>query len=35
MVYGWPDAYKEARAGEQILRQRLERLGLRFDAISR
>jgi hypothetical protein len=33
MVYGWPDAYKKARAGEQILRQRLDRLGLRFDAI--
>jgi hypothetical protein len=33
MVYGWPDAYKKARAAEQILRQRLERLGLRFDAI--
>ncbi len=33
MVYGWPDAYKKARAAEQILRQRLDRLGLRFDAI--
>ncbi len=33
IVYGWPDAYKKARAAEQILRQRLDRLGLRFDAI--
>lgn len=33
MAYAWPDAYKKARAAEQILRQRLDRLGLRFDAI--
>jgi Acyclic terpene utilisation family protein AtuA len=33
MVYAWPDAYKKARAADQILRLRLERLGLRFDAI--
>jgi hypothetical protein len=33
MVYAWPDAYKKARAADRILRQRLERLGLRFDAI--
>jgi hypothetical protein len=33
MVYAWPDAYQKARAADQILRQRLERLGLRFDAI--
>jgi len=33
MVYDWPDAYKKARAAEQILRQRLDRLGLRFDGI--
>jgi hypothetical protein len=33
MAYGWPDAYKKAKAAEQILRQRLDRLGLRFDAI--
>jgi hypothetical protein len=33
MVYAWPDAYKKARAADQILRQRLERLGLRFDAV--
>jgi hypothetical protein len=33
MVYAWPDAYKKARAADKILRQRLERLGLRIDAI--
>jgi hypothetical protein len=33
MVYAWPDAYKKARAADRILRKRLERLGLRFDAI--
>ena len=33
LVYTWPDAYKKARAADQILRQRLSRLGLRFDEI--
>ena len=33
MVYAWPDAYKKARAADQILRQRLERIGLRFEAM--
>jgi hypothetical protein len=33
MTYGWPDAYKKARAADRILRERLERLGLKFDAI--
>jgi hypothetical protein len=33
MVYAWPDAYKKARAADQILRERLEHLGLKFDAI--
>jgi hypothetical protein len=33
LVYAWPDAYRKARAADQILRQRLDRLGLRFDAI--
>jgi Acyclic terpene utilisation family protein AtuA len=33
MVYAWPEAYKKARAADQILRQRLNRLGLKFDAI--
>jgi hypothetical protein len=33
LVYAWPDAYRKARAADQILRQRLDGLGLRFDAI--
>jgi hypothetical protein len=33
MVYAWPDAYEKARAAERILRQRLDRLGLRFEAV--
>jgi hypothetical protein len=33
MVYAWPDAYEKARAADRILRQRLDRLGLRFDAV--
>ncbi|HUA82224.1 MAG TPA: acyclic terpene utilization AtuA family protein [Bryobacteraceae bacterium] len=33
LLYAWPDAYRKARAADQILRQRLDRLGLRFDAI--
>jgi hypothetical protein len=33
MVYGWPDAYKKAKIADQILRARLERLGLQFDTI--
>jgi len=31
LVYAWPDAYKKARAADRILRERLERLGLKFD----
>ena len=33
LVYAWPDAYAKARAADQILRARLERLGLKFDLI--
>jgi hypothetical protein len=33
LVYGWPDAYKKARAADRILRERLDGLGLQFDAI--
>jgi hypothetical protein len=33
LVYAWPDAYAKARAADQILRARLERLGLKFDQI--
>src|SRR5881394_1115181 len=31
LVYAWPDAYEKAKAGDLILRARLERLGLQFD----
>lgn len=33
LVYAWPDAYKKARAADRILRERFDRLGLKFDAI--
>ncbi len=33
MTYGWPDAYRKARMADQVLRTRLARLGLKFDAI--
>jgi hypothetical protein len=33
LVYAWPDAYAKARAADQILRARLERLGLKFDLV--
>ena len=33
LVYAWPDAYAKARAADQILRARLDRLGLKFDQI--
>ncbi len=33
LVYAWPDAYKKARAADRIIRQRLDRLGLKFDEI--
>jgi hypothetical protein len=33
LVYAWPDAYAKARAADQILRARLERLGLKFEEI--
>src|SRR5687768_1654011 len=31
LVYVWPDAIDKARTADRVLRQRLERLGLRFD----
>jgi hypothetical protein len=31
LVYAWPDAYKKAQAADRVLRERLERLGLKFD----
>jgi hypothetical protein len=33
LMYSWPNAYAKAKAADAILRQRLERLGLRFDAV--
>ncbi|HZO20170.1 MAG TPA: acyclic terpene utilization AtuA family protein [Gemmatimonadaceae bacterium] len=33
LVYAWPDAMDKAHAADHVLRQRLERLGLRFDEI--
>ena len=33
LVYSWPDAVDKARAAERILRERLDRLGLRFDHV--
>ncbi len=33
LVYSWPDALDKAEAADRILRQRLDRLGLRFDEI--
>ena len=33
LMYSWPDAYAKAKAADRILRERLDRLGLRFDAI--
>jgi len=33
LVYAWPDAYEKAKAADKILRERLDRLGLRFDQI--
>src|SRR5258708_4839455 len=33
LVYSWPDAYEKAKAADKILRERLERLGLKFDVI--
>jgi len=33
LVYAWPDAPLKARMAERVLRERLDRLGLRFDQI--
>jgi hypothetical protein len=33
LVYSWPDAYQKALAADKILRNRLERLGLKFDLV--
>jgi len=33
LVYSWPDAYKKAKAADQILRERFHRMGLKLDAV--
>jgi hypothetical protein len=33
LVYAWPDAYRKAEAADRVLRERLARLGLRFEAL--
>ncbi len=33
LVYAWPDALEKAQLADKILRERLDRLGLRFDHI--
>ena len=33
LVYAWPDAYAKAQAADKILRERLDRLGLKFELI--
>lgn len=33
LVYAYPDAYAKAKAADQILRQRLDRLGLKFETV--
>ena len=33
LVYAWPDARDKAMAAARILRERIDRLGLRFDAV--
>lgn len=33
LVYAWPDAFAKAEAADKILRERLEKLGLRYDQI--
>ena len=33
LVYAWPDALDKAKAADRILRQRLDDLGLKFEAV--
>ncbi|HUL48969.1 MAG TPA: acyclic terpene utilization AtuA family protein [Gemmatimonadales bacterium] len=33
LVYAWPDAYAKAEAADRVVRERLARLGLRFEAL--
>jgi hypothetical protein len=34
LIYAWPDAYQKAQAADQVLRQRLDRLGLKYERIT-
>jgi hypothetical protein len=33
LVYSWPDALEKAQLADRVLRERLDRLGLRFDEV--
>lgn len=33
LVYAWPDALEKAQSADRVLRERLDRLGLRFEAV--
>ena len=33
LVYGWPDALEKAQLADRVLRERLDRLGLRFEKV--
>ena len=33
LVYSWPDALEKAQLADRVLRERLDRLGLRFDKV--
>jgi hypothetical protein len=33
LVYAWPDALKKAQAADRVLRERLDNLGLKFEAV--
>ncbi len=33
LMYSWPDAYAKAKTADKTLRERLDRLGLKFDAV--
>ncbi len=33
LVYSWPEAYEKAMAADRVLRDRIDRLGLKFDVI--
>ncbi len=33
LVYAWPEAYQKAQAADRVLRERLDRLGLKFDSV--